>query len=282
MKSAGVRACRVLVVSSVVCATALPAAAQWLHYPTPGVPKTRDGKPNLTAPAPKTADGRPDLSGIWITSTEVSCQPGVSTRFADCGVSLPISPQAFDISAGLAGGLPFQPWAAELARQRTEDLSKDDPHAHCLPTNVPRGYGLPHLHKIVQVPGLIVTLNEFNAAYREIFTDGRPLPVDPQPSWNGYSVGKWEGSALVVKTTGFRDGLWLDTHGTPLTSAATVTERLRRPTYGTLDVEVSVDDPKAYTRPWTVKMNQVIKLDVELIDEICLENNKSVQHMVGK
>jgi hypothetical protein len=269
-------------VSCVLWVATGPVAAQWLRYPTPGVPKTRDGKPNLSAPPPKAADGKPDLSGIWITSADVPCQPGVRTRFAECGVSLPISPQAFDIGTGVAGGLPFQPWAAELARKRTEDLSKDDPHAHCLPTNVPRGYGLPHLHKIVQVPGLLVTLNEFNAEYRQIFTDGRPLPVDPQPAWNGYSVGTWEGTTLVVTTIGLRDDSWLDTHGTPMTNAATITERLRRPTFGTLEVDVTIDDPRAYTRPWTVRMNQSLKLDVELIDEICLENNKSIQHMVGK
>ena len=260
----------------------LPAAAQWLHYPTRGVPRTPEGKPDLRAPAPRTENGRPDFSGIWITASNVPCQPNVRTRFGDCSIELPISPQAFDIGASVPGGLPYQPWAAALAKRRTEDLSKEDPHAQCLPMNVPRGYGLPHLHKIIQVPGLLVTLNEFNAEYRQIFLDGRPLPVDPVPSWNGYSSGTWDGDTLVVKTSGFRDGLWLDTHGDPLTDAATITERLRRPSFGLLEVAITIDDPKAYTRPWTVTMNQEIKLDVELIDEICMENNKAIQHLVGK
>jgi hypothetical protein len=125
-------------------------------------------------------------------------------------------------------------------------------------------------------------LDELNAGYRQIFTDGRPLPVDPQPSWQGYSSGKWEGTTLVVDSIGFRDDLWLDIVGSPLTSAAKVRERIRRPDYGHLEVEVTVDDPKAYTKPWTVTMKQVLVVDTELVDEICLENEKSTQRMLGK
>jgi hypothetical protein len=128
----------------------------------------------------------------------------------------------------------------------------------------------------------VVILDEFNASYRQIFTDGRPLPDDPQPSWNGYSSGKWDGDTLVVETIGFRDDLWLDMKGNPITNAARVTERFRRPNYGSLEIEVTVNDPKAYTQPWTVTLKQVIKLDTELVDEICLENEKSVRHMTGK
>jgi hypothetical protein len=134
----------------------------------------------------------------------------------------------------------------------------------------------------VQVPGLIVMLHEFNASYRQIFTDGRPLPVDPQPSWNGYSSGRWEGNTFVVETNGLRDDLWLDMSGNPMTDAARVTERIRRPTFGRLEVEFTVDDPKAYTRPWTVLLKQSIVVDTDLIDEICLENERSTRHMVGK
>ena len=138
---------------------------------------------------------------------------------------------------------------------------------------------MPHLTKIVHSPKLLVMLYEVNAMYRQIFTDGRPLPEDPTPGWNGYSTAHWEGDALVVTTAGFRDELWIDMRGSPMSSAATMTERLRRPSYGTLEVQITVDDPKTYTRPWTVSMNQGIELDTELIDEFCLENEKSYSRM---
>jgi hypothetical protein len=136
--------------------------------------------------------------------------------------------------------------------------------------------------KITQTPRLVVILYEYNATYRQILTDGRPLPADPNPSWNGYSSGKWEGDTLVVETTGIRDGLWLDMSGSPLSDAARITERFRRVNYGNLEIEVTVDDSKAYTKPWTVKLNQTIKLDTDLLDYMCLENEKDVQHLVGK
>jgi hypothetical protein len=198
-----------------------------------------------------------------------------------CGLEIGGSPLALNIGAGLPGSLPYQPWAAALARQRTLDNSKDDPHARCLPDNPARPYGLPHMTKAVHTPRLLVLLNEVNAMYRQIFIDGRPLPVDPNPFWNGYSTAAWEGDTLVVQTIGFRDGLWLDMGGNPMTDAAKMTERIRRPNYGTLEIQITVDDSKAYTRPWTVEMNQKITFDTELIDEMCLENEKSSQRMRG-
>jgi hypothetical protein len=138
---------------------------------------------------------------------------------------------------------------------------------------------MPHLTKAVHTPRLLVLLYEVNAMYRQIFIDGRPMPVDPNPAWNGYSIAAWEGDTLVIQTTGFRDDLWIDMGGSPMSSAAKMTERLRRPNYGTLEVEITVDDPTVYTRPWTVSMNQTIQLDTELIDEFCLENEKSWQRM---
>ena len=140
-------------------------------------------------------------------------------------------------------------------------------------------FTLPHFTKFVQTRGLLMLMNEYNASYRQIFTDGRPLPVDPQPSWNGYSSGKWEGETLVVETNGFRDDLWMDMAGTPLTQAAKVTERFRRPNFGTLEIDATVNDSQAYTKPWRMKLTQRIVLDVELIDEVCLENEKSASHM---
>jgi hypothetical protein len=267
------------VVFAVSCVPA--ASAQWLHYPTADVPRTADGKPNLTAPTPRLPDGKPDFSGIWQSARKIPCTPEFS-RFVECGLEIGGSPLALNIGADLPGGLPYQPWAASLAKQRSADNSKDDPHARCLPDNPPRTYALPHLTKAVHTPRLLVLLNEVNAMYRQIFIDGRPLAVDPNPSWNGYSTANWEGDTLVVQTIGFRDGLWLDMGGSPMTDAAKMTERFRRPNYGTLDVQITIDDQKAYTRPWTVEMPQKIMLDTELIDEICLENEKSSQRMLAK
>jgi hypothetical protein len=266
-------------------------SAQWLHYPTAGVPKTRDGKLNLAAPAPRTADRKPDLTGMWFNiGNEGSCPPDIKNENGEClekglgigDVSLGLPRQAGNIADGLAGGLPYTPWATALMMERAATAGTQDPHSKCLPSTFPRAYALPHIQKFIQTPGLVVILDEFNANYRQIFTDGRPLPEDPQPSWNGYSSGKWDGDTLVVQTIGFRDDLWLDMRGDPLTSAARVTERFRRPDFGHLEIEVTVDDPKAYTKPWTVKFRQTIVLDTELVDEICAENEKSMQHMPGK
>ena len=258
-----------------------PLVAQWLKYPTAGVPRTRDGKLNLTAPAPRTREGKPDFSGLWLTADGLPCTPQ-GQEFQLCESELPISRYGINMGAGLPGGLPYQPWAAQQVKYETEQNSKDDPHARCLPDTFVRLYGLPHIQKFVQVPGLLVMLDELNAGYRQVFTDGRPLPLDPQPSWQGYSSGKWVGDTLVVDSIGFRDGLWLDIVGSPMTDAAKVRERIRRPDYGHLEVEITVDDSKAYTKPWTVTLKQVLVVDTELVDEICLENEKSTPRMLGK
>lgn len=260
---------------------ALPLGAQWFHYPMPGVPRLPGGEPNLAAPAPRTADGKPDLSGVWLDNNALPCPENLRDG-NNCVEAMPLAREAVDIAAGIAGGLPYQPWAAALVKKRVADLSKDDPHARCLPPNFPRAFALPHHQKFIQIPGLLVILDEFNASYRQIFTDGRPFPEDPQPAWSGYSSGKWDGETLVVDSIGFRDDLWLDLKGDPLTSAAKVTERFRRPNFGTLEIEVTVNDPKAYTRPWTVTLHETFQADTELADEICLENEKSSQHMIGK
>ena len=256
--------------------------AQWLRQPTEGVPRTRDGKPNLSAPAPRTREGKPDFSGIWMTGNPLPCNNATGADFQDCGSELPLAREGLNIGASLPGGLPFQPWAADLVKRRVLRQAQDDPHARCLPDTFLRAYGLPHMMKFVQVPGLLVVLDEMNASYRQVFTDGRALPVDPTPAWNGYSSGKWTGDTLVVQTAGFRDDLWLDINGSPLTDAAKVTERFRRLDYGHLAIDLTVDDAKAYTRPWTVALKQAIVVDTDLVDEICLENEKSVQHMIGK
>jgi len=195
---------------------------------------------------------------------------------------MPFGQQFLDAGWGLKGGLPYLPWAADLVKARMAENGKDDPTSHCLPGGVLRMHTTPLLRKIIEIPGLTVILSERNTEFRQIFTDGRPLPHDPQPSWNGYSAGKWDGDTLVVHTNGFRDGLWLDRNGSPMTSAAKMTERFRRVNYGKLEIEVTVDDPKAYMAPWTIKLNHFIVLNTELLDFVCLENEKDIPHLVGR
>ena len=261
---------------------AVPAGglAQWVKHPTAGIPRNADGTPDLTAPAPRHPDGRPDLSGIWRPYNPNRCG-GIPGQFVECGLELGGSPLAGNLGRNLEGGLPYQPWAAALVKARAADDSRDDPHVRCLPDNPPRTWTLPHLTRAIHTPTLLALLYEVNAMYRQIFLDGRALPEDPTPAWNGYSVGRWDGDTLVVQTTGFRDDLWLDMIGSPMSSAAKMTERIRRPNVGTLEIEVTVDDPKVYTRPWTVALRQTLAVDMELIDEFCLENEKSYERMIN-
>jgi hypothetical protein len=254
------------------------AGAQWLKYPTAGVPRTASGAPNLTAPTPRTRDGKPDFSGIWLTGSPL-CPEGINPNTLTCGSELPMGREGINFGASLQGGLPYQPWLAALVKKRTADNAKDDPHVVCLPDTFLRAYSLPHLLKFVQTPGLLVMLNEMNAGYRQVFLDGRPLPTDPVPSWQGYSTARWDGESLVITSKGFRDDIWIDWNGSVITESASVQEKIRRPDYGHLAIEVTVNDPKAYTKPWTVTLKQQIALNTELVDEICLENEKSAKRM---
>jgi len=269
-------------VAAVVVAFGLAYAstlsAQWLKYPTAGVPRKADGMVDLSAPAPRTADGKPDFSGIWVTGHPL-CGDRFNPRTYTCGVELPMGREGVNMGATLQGGLPYQPWLAELVKERTTNHAKDDPHVRCLPDTFLRAYSLPHFVRFVQTPSLLVALIEMNANYRLVFLDARPLPEDPVPSWQGYSSAKWEGATLVIDSNGFRDDIWIDWNGSMITSAAKVRERIRRPDFGHLEIEVTVDDPKAYTKPWTVTLKQQIAVDTELVDEICLENEKSFKNM---
>ena len=253
---------------------AAPLGAQWLDYPTPGVPRTRDGKPNLTAPAPRAANGKPDFSGIWSLESK-PCSPGDCSDYVG-------GPEFGDLGAKLPGGLPYLPWAAELVKQRSADLGRDDPVATCRPAGVVRMLTFPPPRKILQLPGELVILSERDVTFWQIFTDGRPLPKDPEPTFNGFSIGKWEGDTLVVQTVGVREGIWLDRKGSPLTAAAKIQWRFHRKNFGRLEIELSVDDPKAYSRPWTVNLNQDIVLNTELLDYHCMDNERDAQHAVGK
>jgi len=251
---------------------AAPAAlfAQWPDYPTSGVPRNPDGKPNLTAPAPRTGDGKPDFSGMWGWETRANCG-------AKCD-DTQVSREFINIASTLKNPLPYQPWVAELVKKRGVEQGLD-PNVHCMPRGAPRIWTDDYYKRIFQVPGRVIILTERNMQYRQIFTDGRPLPPDPNPTWNGYSIGHWESDTLVVETTGYRDDLWLDASGKPLTERGKTIERIRRPNYGNLEVEITIDDPRAYTAPWTVKINQPLVLDSELIDYYCLENEKDAIHM---
>jgi hypothetical protein len=253
--------------------TAAQGWAQWIELPTRGVPLTADGKVNFAAPTPR-QNGRPDFTGMWVAgNTQESCPNGL------CVIQMPLPPTARNIGVGVEGGLPYNEATTELMRRRTIEASRNDPHVRCTPPNFPRAWALPQYKKIVQTPDVILVLHEFEAAYRQIFTDGRALPEINKPTWNGYSIARWDGDTLIVTSTGFRDDLWLDMLGNPLTDRASVTERISRPNYGTLVVEVTVNDPGAYTKPWTVHLDQSIVLNSEMMDEICTENEKSLIHL---
>ena len=189
------------------------------------------------------------------------------------------SRQSTHIGIDMPGGLPYQPWLRKLVDERVANQSIDDPHIRCLPDLFVRAYGLPHYLKFVQTPDLLVMLNEYNGVYRQVFTDGRPLPVDPNPSWQGYSSATWSGDTLVIDTIGFRDDVWLDWAGSMITSAGKLRERIRRADFGHLEIEVTVDDPKAYTRPWSVTLRQQFGADTELIDEICAEGERFAKQL---
>ncbi len=264
-------------ISVMVCICAMSAFlnAQWLNYPTPGVPRTPDGKPDLNAPAPRTPDGHPDFSGIWDIEHNRPCPPG------GCN-DMFVGQEFIDFGWSLKGGLPYRPWAATIVKERMEQNGKDDPISRCLPGGPIKVHTTPLFSKVIQIPGLIVILNERDSSFRQIFTDGRPLPVVDLPSFNGFSSGKWEGDTLVVETIGFKDGMWLDRNGSPLTDAAKMTERMRRVNYGKMEVEITIDDPKAYTKPFTVKLNHFLTPDTDLVDYICMENEKDVPRLIGK
>ena len=234
------------------------AAAQWLNYPTPGIPRLPDGRPDLFAPAPRTADGKPDLSGIWRGA-------GPLYRF---NIAQDLKPE------------DIQPWAEALFLQRVRDSRKDSPLAKCLPVSVPF-HNFFNLTRIVQTPALTVILYESpNSPHRTVFTDGRDLPKDPNPTFLGYSIGRWEGDTLVVTTAGFNYHCWLDSAGHPQTESLRITERLRRRDFGHMDFEITIDDPKVFNRPFTIKTERLLAPDTELLEDVC-ENERDAERLSG-
>ena len=275
---------RILAATALAVAVSPMVAAQWPAYVPPGVPKTADGKPNPLAPAPRMPDGKPDLSGLW-ENAPIGSGGGGRRGEAPRALAPGEPPLAsfFNIGAGFPGGLPFKPWAKELLDKRRADNDKDNPDAHCLPMGLLQFHEHPQPRKIVQTKDIVVIIYEANYGLRQIFLDGRASPAnDPTPWWYGYSVGHWEGDTLVVLTTNLRDEGWLDIWGSPLTDQAKITERFRRLNYGTLQIVETIDDPKAYTRPFTVRFNQQLTAGGELIEFICNENERSAEHLLGK
>lgn len=243
---------------AVVAVAIAPVSAQW-DVRTARIPRTAEGKADMRAPAPKTPDGKPDLSGVW---------------HADNGFS--------DNLAGRGADVPMYQWAADLFKHRQETLGRDKPQLRCMPHGVPDAMliaGLPF--KIVQTPGLTIVLYEEFNQYRQVFTDGRAVPVDPNPAWFGYSIGRWDGETFVVESSGFKEGTWLDNGGHPHTEALRLTERFRRRNLGTMELNVDIDDPKAYPKPWkSVTIRFELMPDMELIEHLC-ENEKDAQHLLG-
>jgi hypothetical protein len=242
------------------------AQAQWINLPLPGTPRTNDGKPNLSAPAPRASDGHPDLSGIWISSRQFTNPKGRGLeRFMPAGSKVPMLPAA-------------EKFYAEITGNGRYDAA--DPSERCLPDGVPN-HMLPLPIKIVQTPGLLLTLFEEFTVFRQIFTDGRKLPVAPQPTWFGYSVAHWEKNTLVVASAGFNDQTYLDGEGLPHSEDLRITERYRRPDFGHLVIEFTFTDPKYYERPWTATISFDLMPDTELMEHLC-ENEKDLVHTIRK
>ena len=237
--------------------------AQWEPFAWKNVPRTPDGKVDLNAPSRRAVDGKPDLSGFWMPTDNVKYLLNLA---AD------LKPE----------DIPFQPWAAGVYKERIETNGKDHPGVRCLPSGIPEKLNIPDGLKVVQTPDLMVFLYESRTIYRQVFLDGRPFPRDPTPTWMGYSVGHWEGDTLVVETRSQNGKTWLDMRGLPATEALHVTERYTRPAIGRINIEVTIDDPMAYTKPWSVKLSWKLVPDTDLIESICEENNKDLPHMVGK
>ena len=253
-------------------------SAQWPAYVRTDAPKGANGQVDMNAPTPRLPNGKPDFSGVWesrVGPTGRFGAPALPSLSADAP---PVATFA-NVEANVKGGLPLTPWAADLRKQRMATNSQDNPDAHCLPMGFMQFHTHTQPRKIVQTKDDMIIMYEVNYGLRQIFTDGRALPSnEAQPWWEGYSIGKWDGDTLVVETTGFRGDGWLDVNGTPFTESLKLTERFRRPNYGRLEIDLTLDDPMAYTKPWTVRVNQRLSPSDQLIEFVCNENEQSSKH----
>lgn len=275
----------VLLAGSLFC-----AHAQWLNYPTPGTPRTPDGKPNLSAATPRASNGKPDLSGVWQTEFAPS---GENERlFGDEAKTYAVpgdDPRSFPkyflniLVDFKPEESPLRPEFVEVYRRNSRMKGTESPVARCLPQGLPRADLTNYApFKILQTPGEIAVLYEIDNTYRQIYMDGRKLPVDPQPAWLGYSVGKWEGDTLVVDAAGFNDRSWLDVTGHPHSEDLRIQERFHRRDFGHMDLSITVEDPKMYTRPFTIKVTLLLQADSDVLENICNEDERDRVHLLKK
>jgi hypothetical protein len=275
---------RALLVAIALAAAPLLVQAQWLNHRTPGIPRTADGKPNLSAPTPRAEDGKPDLSGLWQTESappEILARliPGATNGAGEEPLSQYFINILWDFKPEDA---PLRPAAAAVFQERSKIFSSESPLSHCLPEGMPLVEMSPAPYKILQMPGLTVMLYERDTTYRQVYTDGRKLPDDPQPSWLGYSTGKWDGDELVVETNGFNDRGWLDARGHTHSEALHLTERFHRLDFGHLELRLTIDDPQTFTRPFTIRLKQRLLADTDLLESFCAENEKDATHVGGQ
>jgi len=280
---------RTAAVIAMLVAMSSLVAAQWPSYPTPDVPRDPKGAPVLTGAPPRTADGKVDFSGIWMRGAGGGGGGRAGGAGAAPAVTFSTPPEGVPVStfgevAGRGFALPMLPWAVELKKKRMADNMKDNPDVWCLPIGLMQYHNHPQPRQIVQTKNLMLITYESNYGLRYIYLDGRPAPNnDPQPWWFGYSRGWYEGNdTLVVETTHFNSeerASWHDVNGTPWSDALKMTERFRRPTFGTLEIDVTIDDPKTFTKPLTVRVNQRLMVDQEMIEFICNENEQSTDHI---
>ena len=268
--------------SVLLLAACCGAQAQWLNYPAPGTPRTHDGKPNLTAPAPRAAHGKPDLSGVW--QVEPTPAEEMKRVIGDLSSDSALGDNSSAFSKYLVNILldfkpeetPLRP---EFAHVVSERRGKETPLTRCLPIGIPADDLLPGPFKIIQMPGLTLIRNEYENTFRQIYTDGRKAPADPEPLWLGYSVGKWERDTFIVDTVGFNDRSWLDGMGHPHSESLHLTERFHRRDFGHLDVEVTIDDPKVYTKAFSVKFTELLQPDSDVTEYFCAENERDNSHI---
>jgi hypothetical protein len=274
-------------VAAIVLAT-VATSAQWLNHPTPGLPRTKDGKPNLTAPMPPTRDGRPDLSGVWHVQPHSRAE--MKRLFGDGADAVEVPGMEIDTISKYGinilidfkpGEEPIRKDVAAAINRRNQSSSGLDTLSRCLPASIPLATLLSEVTKIVQTPGLTLVMHELDNATRQIYTDGRPLPVDPNPSWLGYSIGRWDRDTLVVETVGFNGKASLDIMGHPRSEAMRITERYQRRDVGHLDVEITFDDPVVYTKPFTVKVTHLLQADTDILEYFCNENEKDQIHLLN-
>jgi hypothetical protein len=248
-----------IAMAAVLCLLPVSLSAQWLDWRTPGIPRTTDGKPNLSAPAPRTADGKPDFSGLWQAD---------------------INPYRFDVIQDLKDEAIFRPAAEALFMERVADFRRDDPVTNCLPTGPSEMLGA--MYRIIQSPNVVALLYESGTGrYRQIYMDGRKLPEDPNPAWLGYSVGHWDGDTLAVESSGFNDRTWLDRAGHPHSEKLRVTERFRRADFGHMQYQITFDDPETLTKPLTLSLAVNYRPDTDMLENVCNENNRAKLHLVG-